>query len=541
MYSADAGDGAAAAAAAAARPPPAHLSVAHAGLCKWFVNHGVCHRGESCPLVHTVSPEAKLAWVKARRKTRRQARGDEAHGDDKGKPYRASQFADWLIATFGVEALRTGTGVLDVAGGRGDVSFELHTKRGIPCTLVEPRPRKLSRLQHAYMRAHPDATLCEHAQALFSAELWPRFAQCSVVVGMHPDQATEPIVDAALALGKPFAVVPCCVFPQLYPLRRVPDPAAPGGLGARRVATRDDLVSWLRHRGGASAATNRLAVDGANVVVFRRDPGVASGVADGTEGGTTNGEPVLCAACDEPDAEAAELASSPRGGAEVGGGGSTAIVVSGEPPEVPCVDVILPGLLLGNEAAAHSRHCLSQHSVVAILNATPTSNPHERLLERRLGAAALMQVPVEDSRAADLFPYFQACCGFIDEHVGRSSGGNVLVHCHQGTSRSVSVVLAYLMWASQREGAEPAARLTLRDAFNYVLDHRPGGSPYTHPNSGFLMQLVSWEKHLGLALEAPSLEFREYAREAASAWSGRNRGPCTQPGCRCGAIERNLM
>jgi hypothetical protein len=30
---------------------------------------------------------------------------------------------------------------------------------------------------------------------------------------MHPDEATEPIVDAAVLLRKPFAVVPCCVFP----------------------------------------------------------------------------------------------------------------------------------------------------------------------------------------------------------------------------------------------------------------------------------------------------------------------------------------
>ena len=36
-------------------------------------------------------------------------------------------------------------------------------------------------------------------------------ARCSVVVGMHPDQATESLVDFALRHGKPFAVVPCCV------------------------------------------------------------------------------------------------------------------------------------------------------------------------------------------------------------------------------------------------------------------------------------------------------------------------------------------
>ena len=38
---------------------------------------------------------------------------------------------------------------------------------------------------------------------------------------MHPDQPTEAIVDAALAHGKPFAVVPCCVFPSLFPHRQL--------------------------------------------------------------------------------------------------------------------------------------------------------------------------------------------------------------------------------------------------------------------------------------------------------------------------------
>ena len=50
-------------------------------------------------------------------------------------------------------------------------------------------------------------------------------ASCDVLVGMHPDQATEPIVDAALRLNKPFAVVPCCVFPEAFPDRAGPDGA----------------------------------------------------------------------------------------------------------------------------------------------------------------------------------------------------------------------------------------------------------------------------------------------------------------------------
>ena len=31
---------------------------------------------------------------------------------------------------------------------------------------------------------------------------------------MHPDEATEDIVDMAVSHGKAFAVVPCCVFPK---------------------------------------------------------------------------------------------------------------------------------------------------------------------------------------------------------------------------------------------------------------------------------------------------------------------------------------
>ena len=45
---------------------------------------------------------------------------------------------------------------------------------------------------------------------------------CSVVCGMHPDQATDNIFEAALAFGKPVACVPCCVFAREFPHRRRP-------------------------------------------------------------------------------------------------------------------------------------------------------------------------------------------------------------------------------------------------------------------------------------------------------------------------------
>lgn len=57
-------------------------------------------------------------------------------------------------------------------------------------------------------------------QAEFKPSIWTdhdlaqQLQSCSLVLGLHPDQATDSIVDFALQFGKPFAVVPCCVFPR---------------------------------------------------------------------------------------------------------------------------------------------------------------------------------------------------------------------------------------------------------------------------------------------------------------------------------------
>lgn len=42
---------------------------------------------------------------------------------------------------------------------------------------------------------------------------------CSVLVGMHPDQAAEHLVDFALLNKKPFVLVPCCVYHKQFPHR----------------------------------------------------------------------------------------------------------------------------------------------------------------------------------------------------------------------------------------------------------------------------------------------------------------------------------
>lgn len=56
----------------------------------------------------------------------------------------------FLIDTFGRELLHHGSGVLDIAGGKGELSFELVNLNNIQATVVEPRPLQLWR-QHKWL------------------------------------------------------------------------------------------------------------------------------------------------------------------------------------------------------------------------------------------------------------------------------------------------------------------------------------------------------------------------------------------------------
>jgi hypothetical protein len=138
---------------------------------------------------------------------------------------------------------------------------------------------------------------------------------CSVVIGMHPDQATGSIVEFAMENDKPFAVIPCCVFPRLFPYRFIrespvqddaasfaeippPPPSTPPtsaaspapslsfwespspygsaqerptyGTGMQRVVTHSQLVRFLMQQSGAE--TLFLPFEGANQVVYLSRP-----------------------------------------------------------------------------------------------------------------------------------------------------------------------------------------------------------------------------------------------------------------------------
>lgn len=133
-------------------------------------------------------------------------------------------FAEWLVKTFGADYLSAGSGVLDVAGGNGALGTELW-KFGVKSTLLDPEPRCDAEASPFQVISEPlvgngsELTGELHAMNPLEGEERRRIRHlilnCSVIAGMHPDEATEAVIDTSLRLGKPFAILPCCVFRNL--------------------------------------------------------------------------------------------------------------------------------------------------------------------------------------------------------------------------------------------------------------------------------------------------------------------------------------
>lgn len=205
---------------------------------------------------------------------------------------RAHVFRSFLVSTFGTNILSQG--ILDVAGGKGELAVPLCIA-GYSTTIVDPKvsdftnTRALKNLEFHLQRKNSktydslpeivkqNRTLplphicaewfCCPATPEESFELALKKQMCTCVVGLHPDQATEPIVNFSLQHGKHFAVIPCCVFPNEAPHRMI----KVGHGDLKPVRTYDDFLQYLQQK---HPKINRMVLpfEGRNVVLFASPP-----------------------------------------------------------------------------------------------------------------------------------------------------------------------------------------------------------------------------------------------------------------------------
>ncbi|KAF4323347.1 hypothetical protein BBO99_00002048 [Phytophthora kernoviae] len=244
--------------------------------CKYYFSSAKganCLRGEQCHFWHGQLEDFKenrRRWLVKRLEQRAQAAqiaGDNGDPHSKlDKSQRSRIFCDWLVESLGEERLTSGTGVIDVAGGKGDIPIQLWIRRGIPTTLIDPRPMKLGKFNRKLVakssaaggrKMSPQLLCCLDDETIqLHTDL---FVDCSMLIGMHPDEATEAIVDAALTLHKPFAIVPCCVMSRVFPDRQCRD--------GTPVDTYETFVTYLLEK-HSSIRSAFLPFAGRNQVLY---------------------------------------------------------------------------------------------------------------------------------------------------------------------------------------------------------------------------------------------------------------------------------
>ncbi|PRP79658.1 hypothetical protein PROFUN_10558 [Planoprotostelium fungivorum] len=252
-------------------PPREELKLQEAGtipLCR-----SVKHQRErsscigiECPYRHEMTRDEEQRYhIKLKEKRREDIRNNQ-HEDDpyedsgkEDKKFRAVQFSQWISDWMGEQR----GSIIEVAGGKGELSHQLSTVHKLPCTLIEPRDIKPSKREKSEKIFH-------HIQGFFDRSFLenPRHAllahECSAVIGLHPDQATEPIVDMAISIDKPFAVVPCCVFPRENPNREYVDEKGE----RKKVVTYNDFVEYLQQKAPGIRKAH-LNMRGRNIIVYR--------------------------------------------------------------------------------------------------------------------------------------------------------------------------------------------------------------------------------------------------------------------------------
>lgn len=152
------------------------------------------------------------------------------------------------------------------------------------------------------------------------------------------------------------------------------------------------------------------------------------------------------------------------------------LVKSFKEDNTPCE--IDEGLFLGSVGTANNKDALKSLNITHILTVAgklPPAHP---------GDFVYKIIDVIDKEDVNLKQYFDECFDFIDE--AKRHGRGVLVHCFAGKSRSVTVVVAYLM---------KTLRMSLSEALQHVKSKRPQAAP----NPGFIRQLEDFERSLQVA------------------------------------------
>lgn len=362
---------------ASTSPPPP--------LCKHWARSKVClyHNGGRCKFSHPSDYEVPIHVATSSNNKNHRHRSTGGRLQTRNDT-RVAKFRSFIASHEKIDLSKCN--ILDVAGGKGELSFQLlNLSNALTCHVIDPRPLSLSRFQKRLKRGfyHRSASVLGsmhdiarqrddgperpvgHLRCFFRDELWKTeqghtssndknenddnnrstnhqifesnchktqnwtwppvggnnehtycnsnncghhqeedendehfttiipqkteetltyerafstVKKANLIVGMHPDQAVDAIVDAALYLNISFFVVPCCTYSREFPHRRLNTGNTVSADNAninnnnnninKRVTTYSDLLEYLQAK-SPDIQRHVLPFEGKNVCLYR--------------------------------------------------------------------------------------------------------------------------------------------------------------------------------------------------------------------------------------------------------------------------------
>jgi protein-tyrosine phosphatase len=138
------------------------------------------------------------------------------------------------------------------------------------------------------------------------------------------------------------------------------------------------------------------------------------------------------------------------------------------------ISKISDSIFISNISTTTNRNILKSYGITHILSVVSTMTPLYP------DDFSYKHVVAYDNEEFNLTPEFTNCARYIQSVI--SSGGKILVHCVKGASRSVSIVMAYLIYVNYNN-------LSVIDLLRNIQAVRP----IAHPNYGFINQLAKFD------------------------------------------------
>lgn len=136
---------------------------------------------------------------------------------------------------------------------------------------------------------------------------------------------------------------------------------------------------------------------------------------------------------------------------------------------------IVPNLYLGNSCNARDYYDLEKKNVGLIVNSSPCiSNYFPDCFE-------YYNVDVKDISGADILSHLDKTVTKMNDFLTKNKDKGIFVHCFMGSSRSATIVIAYLI---------KYQNYRVRDAINYVKEKRC----VVNLNVDFFNQLIEFSK-----------------------------------------------